>query len=131
MLFDSHVIVLDVFRKDVPQYKRDFRRKLVYFRSQHQMKVDQGQCHIAVRRANIFEDSYDAISRLTASDLKRRLMIKFQGEEGLDYGGVSRFVAFHFLLFCFQLGAHCTWTESAILGFTSFTLDPTLCSSHL
>lgn len=25
-------------------------------------------------------------------DLKRRLMIQFDGEDGLDYGGVSRFV---------------------------------------
>ena len=34
--------------------------------------------------------------RQTPEDLKKRLMIKFDGEEGLDYGGVSR--EFFFLL---------------------------------
>jgi E3 ubiquitin-protein ligase NEDD4 len=28
--------------------------------------------------------------RQSPNDLKKRLMIKFDGEEGLDYGGVSR-----------------------------------------
>ena len=74
----------------VPQYKRDFRRKLVYFRSQPIMRLAPGQVHIAVRRDRLFEDSYSEIMRFTSIELKKRLMIKFQGEEGLDYGGVSR-----------------------------------------
>lgn len=49
-----------------------------------------GQCHVKVRRNNIFEDSYAEIMRQSASDLKKRLMIKFDGEDGLDYGGLSR-----------------------------------------
>ena len=76
--------------QNVPQYKRDFRRKLIYFRSQPAMRILSGQCHVKVRRSHIFEDSYAEIMRATASDLKKRLMIKFDGEEGLDYGGVSR-----------------------------------------
>lgn len=28
--------------------------------------------------------------RQSANDLKKRLMIKFDGEDGLDYGGLSR-----------------------------------------
>jgi E3 ubiquitin-protein ligase NEDD4 len=75
----------------VPQYKRDFRRKLIYFRSQPALRIMSGQCHIKVRRSNIFEDSYAEIMRQSASDLKKRLMIKFDGEDGLDYGGLSRY----------------------------------------
>jgi hypothetical protein len=30
--------------------------------------------------------------RQTPNDLKKRLMIKFEGEDGLDYGGLSRWV---------------------------------------
>lgn len=76
--------------QNVPQYKRDFRRKLVYFRSQPALRILPGQCHIKVRRDNLMEDSYREVTRQTPEDLKKRLMIKFDGEEGLDYGGVSR-----------------------------------------
>jgi E3 ubiquitin-protein ligase NEDD4 len=101
----------------VPQYKRDFRRKLVYFRSQQVMRPAPGQVHIIVRREHIFEDSFAEVMRLPASELKKRLMIKFQGEEGLDYGGLSR--EFFFLLshemfnpvYClFQYSAHDNYT---------------------
>ena len=77
--------------QNVPQYKRDFRRKLIYFRSQPALRPMPGQCHIKVRRDHIFEDSYAEIMRQSAGDLKKRLMIKFDGEDGLDYGGLSRF----------------------------------------
>jgi E3 ubiquitin-protein ligase NEDD4 len=74
----------------VPQYKRDFRRKLIYFRSQPAMRAQPGNCQIKIRRNHIFEDSYAEIMRQNPSDLKKRLMIKFDGEDGLDYGGLSR-----------------------------------------
>ena len=76
--------------QNVPQYKRDFRRKLIYFRSQPALRILSGQCHVKVRRSHIFEDSYAEIMRASAADLKKRLMIKFDGEDGLDYGGLSR-----------------------------------------
>ncbi|KIX94406.1 E3 ubiquitin-protein ligase RSP5 [Fonsecaea multimorphosa CBS 102226] len=101
----------------VPQYKRDFRRKLIYFRSQPALRILSGQCHIKVRRGAIFEDSYAEIMRQSATDLKKRLMIKFDGEDGLDYGGLSR--EFFFLLshemfnpfYClFEYSAHDNYT---------------------
>lgn len=101
----------------VPQYKRDFRRKLIYFRSQPAMRIMSGQCHVKVRRDNIFEDSYAEIMRQSPADLKKRLMIKFDGEDGLDYGGLSR--EFFFLLshemfnpfYClFEYSAHDNYT---------------------
>lgn len=82
--------------QNVPQYKRDFRRKLIYFRSQPALRPVPGQCHIKVRRDHIFEDAYAEIMRQAPADLRKRLMIKFDGEDGLDYGGLSR--EFFFLL---------------------------------
>ncbi|KAJ7212062.1 hypothetical protein GGX14DRAFT_447230 [Mycena pura] len=73
-----------------PQYKRDYRRKVVYFRSQPKMRVLNGKCEIKVRRAHILEDSYGTVMGLNAEELKRRLMVNFDGEDGLDYGGVGR-----------------------------------------
>jgi E3 ubiquitin-protein ligase NEDD4 len=78
--------------QNVPQYKRDFRRKLIYFRSQPALRSNTGQCHMKVSRDNIFEGSYTEIMRQSPNDLKKRLMIKFEGEDGLDYGGLSRSV---------------------------------------
>ncbi|KAJ2315603.1 NEDD4 E3 ubiquitin-protein ligase [Coemansia sp. RSA 2704] len=103
--------------QNVPQYKRDFRRKYIYFRSQAAMRPVPGQCHIKVARNSIFEHSYNEVMRVPVSELKKRLMIKFDGEDGLDYGGVSR--EFFFLLshemfnpqYClFEYSAHDTYT---------------------
>ncbi|KAK9764617.1 E3 ubiquitin-protein ligase pub1 [Basidiobolus ranarum] len=82
--------------QNVPQYKRDFRRKLIYFRSQPGLRPAPGQCHIKIRREHIFADSFAEVMRQSPSELKKRLMIKFEGEDGLDYGGLSR--EFFFLL---------------------------------
>ena len=111
------VLLTDIGSQNVPQYKRDFRRKLVYFRSQPPMRSIGGMCHVRVRRENIFEDAFNEIMRQPVNELRKRLMIKFDGEEGLDYGGVSR--EFFFLLshemfnpfYClFQYSAHDNYT---------------------
>ncbi|EUC61210.1 E3 ubiquitin-protein ligase, partial [Rhizoctonia solani AG-3 Rhs1AP] len=98
----------------VPQYNRDFRRKLIYFPSQSALRAQPGNYQIKVRRNHIFEDSYAGITRQTPSDLKKQ---KFDGEDGLDYGGLSR--EFFFLLshemfnplYClFEYSAHDNYT---------------------
>lgn len=38
----------------------------------------------------ILQESYRQIMKMRPKDLKKRLMVKFRGEEGLDYGGVAR-----------------------------------------
>jgi len=43
-----------------------------------------------VSRERIFEDSYEIVTNLDAMTLTRRLMVEFAGEDGLDYGGMSR-----------------------------------------
>jgi E3 ubiquitin-protein ligase NEDD4 len=54
------------------------------------MRVKDGKCELRLRRGRVLEDSFTAVMRMSGDDLKRRLMIKFEGEDGLDYGGVSR-----------------------------------------
>jgi E3 ubiquitin-protein ligase NEDD4 len=78
--------------EDTPKYKRDYRRKIMYFRAQPKMHVREGKCELRLRRGRLLEDSFAAVMRMSGDDLKRRLMIKFEDEDGLDYGGVSRSV---------------------------------------
>ncbi|GAA5839821.1 hypothetical protein JCM3766R1_004623 [Sporobolomyces carnicolor] len=83
---------------DSDQSKRDFRRKLVYFRSQPALRtnVAGGDLRVVVRRTNLFEDAFSEVMKYPKTELKKRLMITFKGEEGVDFGGVSR--EFFFLL---------------------------------
>lgn len=54
--------------------------------------MQTGECRLLVRRELLFEDAYAEIMKYSPNDLRKRLMISFAGEEGLDYGGVSRCV---------------------------------------
>ncbi|XP_018324568.1 E3 ubiquitin-protein ligase Su(dx) [Agrilus planipennis] len=71
-------------------YERSFRWKIGQFRYLCQSNALPSHIKITVSRQTLFEDSYHAIMRLPAYELRRRLYIIFKGEEGLDYGGVSR-----------------------------------------
>ena len=63
----------------------------MYFRSQPSIHLlADSKCDVHVRRGWVFEDSFMAIMRLRPEDLRKRLMVKFEGEDALDYGGVSR-----------------------------------------
>jgi E3 ubiquitin-protein ligase NEDD4 len=56
------------------------------------MREKEGKCELKLRRGQILEDSFETVMRMSPDDLKRRLIVKFEGEDGLDYGGVSRSV---------------------------------------
>lgn len=71
-------------------YERSFRWKLSQFRYLCQSNALPSHIKITVTRQTLFDDSYHQIMRLPAYELRRRLYIIFRGEEGLDYGGVSR-----------------------------------------
>ncbi|KAG8326840.1 hypothetical protein J6590_032673 [Homalodisca vitripennis] len=45
-------------------------------------------CPFAINKR--FEESYRLIMKMRPKDMRKRLMVKFRGEEGLDYGGVAR-----------------------------------------
>ncbi|CAL0306067.1 unnamed protein product [Lupinus luteus] len=71
----------------------DFDNKRAYFRSRIRQQNDQhlsGPLRISVRRAYILEDSYNQLRMRPTQDLKGRLNVQFQGEEGIDAGGLTR-----------------------------------------
>ncbi|XP_048258981.1 E3 ubiquitin-protein ligase NEDD4-like isoform X2 [Haliotis rufescens] len=73
-------------------YSRDYKRKYDYFRSKLRKPNNvPNKIDIKVTRRNVFEDSYRIIMSVKNTDnLKTRLWIEFDGETGLDYGGVAR-----------------------------------------
>jgi len=74
-------------------YSRDYKRKYDYFKGQ--LRRPQGipkQFKLRVRRRHIFEDSFQQVlvPRAKADVLKASLWVEFDGESGLDYGGLAR-----------------------------------------
>nr|GEV63223.1 E3 ubiquitin-protein ligase UPL2-like [Tanacetum cinerariifolium] len=70
----------------------DFDNKRSHFRSKikHLHDHHHSPLRISVRRAYILEDSYNQLRMRSTQDLKGRLTVHFQGEEGIDAGGLTR-----------------------------------------
>ncbi|KAF8414274.1 hypothetical protein HHK36_002275 [Tetracentron sinense] len=71
----------------------DFDNKRAYFRSRIRQQHEQhpsAPLRISVRRAYVLEDSYNQLRMRPNQDLKGRLTVQFQGEEGIDAGGLTR-----------------------------------------
>ena len=71
----------------------DFDNKRAYFRSRIRHQHEQqhySPLRITVRRAYVLEDSYNQLRMRTSDELKGRLTVQFQGEEGIDAGGLTR-----------------------------------------
>lgn len=73
-------------------YSRDYKQKYEYFKSQLRKPTNvPNKFEIKVRRVSILEDSYRIINSVNKTDLlKTKLWIEFEGEAGLDYGGLAR-----------------------------------------
>ncbi|CAG9864103.1 unnamed protein product [Phyllotreta striolata] len=75
----------------LPKYRRDLVAKLKVLRAElNSLQPQSGHCRLEVSRSEIFEESYRLIMKMRPKDMRKRLMVKFRGEEGLDYGGVAR-----------------------------------------
>lgn len=71
--------------------KRNIVQKMTTLREQlTAMQPQSGHCRLEVSREDIFEESYQVLMKMRTKDMRKRLMVKFRGEEGLDYGGVAR-----------------------------------------
>jgi len=72
----------------------DFDNKRTFFRTKLHEKDREdrryGGIQIRVRRERLFEDSYHQLVSRTPEELRGRLSVQFQGEEGIDAGGVLR-----------------------------------------
>eukprot|EP01120_Amphizonella_sp_Union-15-10_P000674 TRINITY_DN1070_c0_g2_i1.p1 TRINITY_DN1070_c0_g2~~TRINITY_DN1070_c0_g2_i1.p1 ORF type:complete len:451 (+),score=83.38 TRINITY_DN1070_c0_g2_i1:72-1424(+) len=76
--------------KKLPKYVWNFYSKTQHLRAKLRYNLqDSGPLEIAVRRDHLLEDSMGFLYFDTLT-LTRRLHIKFEGETGLDYGGMSR-----------------------------------------
>ncbi|XP_057204750.1 E3 ubiquitin-protein ligase NEDD4-like [Triplophysa rosa] len=73
-------------------YSRDYKQKYDYFRKKLKKPSDiPNRFELNVRRNAVLEDSYRRILSVKRPDLlKARLWVEFEGEKGLDYGGVAR-----------------------------------------
>lgn len=75
----------------LPRYKRDLVAKMKVLRAElNSLQPQSGHCRIEVTRGEVFEDSYRQVVKMRPKDMRKRLMVKFKNEEGLDYGGVAR-----------------------------------------
>ncbi|XP_042204029.1 E3 ubiquitin-protein ligase NEDD4-like isoform X3 [Homarus americanus] len=83
--------------KAIP-YSRDYKQKYEFFKNRLPKPTNvPNKFDIKVKRNNILEDSFAIVSQVSRVDLLRtKLWIEFEGEVGLDYGGVAR--EFFFLL---------------------------------
>lgn len=70
--------------------RRSFKDKYTTFMMLCCHNSDSSHINITVSRSTIFEDSYHQVIRLEPNEHRKKLFIKFRGEEGLDYGGVAR-----------------------------------------
>ncbi|XP_055376199.1 E3 ubiquitin-protein ligase Nedd-4 isoform X2 [Condylostylus longicornis] len=73
-------------------YSRDYKQKYEYFKGQIRKPTNvPNKLEIRIRRISILEDSYRIINSVNKTDLlKTKLWIEFEGETGLDYGGLAR-----------------------------------------
>ncbi len=71
----------------------DFGNKLVVFRSRMKTISQQSSCRILridVPRDGVFEHSFHQTCVRSPNEMRGKLNVKFQGEEGIDAGGVTR-----------------------------------------
>ncbi|CAA6672443.1 unnamed protein product [Spirodela intermedia] len=71
----------------------DFDNKRAYFRSRIRQQHDQhpsAPLRVSVRRGYVLDDSYNQLRMRSSQELKGRLTLHFQGEEGIDAGGLTR-----------------------------------------
>jgi len=67
------------------------------------MKIRDSNEYNKIHRNNIFQDVYYAIMNRTPQDLKKRLKIKYEGEEVLNAEGLLKYFFFFFFEFYFFL----------------------------
>lgn len=74
-----------------PRYETTFYSRTQHLRARlRQLQNDTEPLTITVSRDSLFKDSLELVGALDAATLTGRLSIKYEGEKGLDYGGMSR-----------------------------------------
>lgn len=71
----------------------EFDTKMAWFRRRlERMHADgmHGRVDLRVKRENVFMDSFNRISHLRPRELQGHLNVRFEGEQGIDAGGLTR-----------------------------------------
>ncbi|KAK9821448.1 hypothetical protein WJX81_000342 [Elliptochloris bilobata] len=71
----------------------DFDNKRAHFRARVRASGEDrtyGTLRICVRREHVFEDSFHQLRMRTPEEMRWKLSVQFQGEEGIDAGGLTR-----------------------------------------
>jgi len=74
--------------KITPEYKNQFENKIKKLRSQQDMKETEGNIVMFMNRDNLFNNAYEIIMNYSSEDLKKKLKVRYEGEEGMDAGGL-------------------------------------------
>lgn len=80
---------LSVLIRHTPRFI-NFEIKRKYFNQTVQALRTKTTLKLTIKRSNIFHDSYSQISKKSSAQIRGKLNIKFQDEEGIDAGGVQR-----------------------------------------
>ena len=67
-----------------------FRLKLKQMRQQTSRSLSGNSLRVNVNRASVMEDSFNQLRYKTADEMRRRLSVTFNGEDGIDAGGLTR-----------------------------------------
>jgi len=67
-----------------------FNKKVRKLRSREIMSTYSSKLELFIDRKTLFSDAYDQIMNKEYYELKKRLCIKYIGEEGIDAGGLLR-----------------------------------------
>lgn len=62
--------------------------------TQSEIKVDPFYC-LEIEREHLLKQALEKIKEADPKDLRKRLRVSFDGEEGLDAGGVTKEVSLH------------------------------------
>ncbi|CAD7923675.1 unnamed protein product [Amoebophrya sp. A120] len=113
-------------------YILDFNNKRTFFKQKIKQGRDSGHRYstlrLNVRRSAVFLDTYHQLRLRTADEMKGKVAITFQGEEGMDAGGLTRewYVALakdmfnpNYALFEQAAGKQSTFHPSALSGVNS------------
>lgn len=73
----------------------NFPEKVRYLRSLPAMQKRNGTSLLKISRDRLIETSFDAIMSQSPKKLKKRLCIKFCGEDGVDQGGILKEFFYH------------------------------------
>jgi len=80
------------YSEAIKKYKIVFENKIKQLRSLNVMNFIDSYTFLEIDRNYIFRDAFDGIMTKSIQELRQRLAIVYKGEEGIDAGGLLRYL---------------------------------------